>query len=50
VRAGIGLALNAGLAMACGEYVAFLDDVDLYLPHKLERQYAGMGPACRFAM
>ncbi len=37
-RAGIGPALNAGVAAARGRWIAFLDDDDLWLPNKLEVQ------------
>jgi glycosyltransferase involved in cell wall biosynthesis len=37
-NAGRSVARNHGLALAQGDYIAFLDDDDLYLPHKLEYQ------------
>lgn len=37
---GIGAARNAGVACATGEFIAFLDDDDVWLPDKLQRQLA----------
>ena len=39
-NAGRSVARNRGMEMAQGEFIAFLDDDDLYLPHKLQAQVA----------
>lgn len=38
VRGGAAAARNAGVSEAAGEWIAFLDDDDEWLPQKLERQ------------
>ena len=49
-QSGAGAARNAGIDASASELIAFLDDDDLWLPAKLERQVAFLRdhPACGF--
>lgn len=40
VHSGLGAALNYGINHSCGEYIARIDDDDLMLPTRLEKQVA----------
>jgi glycosyltransferase involved in cell wall biosynthesis len=42
LHAGVGAALNRGVAAVSEQYVAFLDADDLWLPEKLEKQLAAI--------
>ena len=37
-----GYTRTVGMKLATGDYIAFLDDDDIWLPHKLEKQIAAM--------
>src|SRR5438876_6978821 len=39
---GMSVSRNLGIANATGEYIAFLDADDVWLPHKLEQQVAAL--------
>lgn len=40
---GLPASRNEGITRARGEFLAFLDDDDLWMPHKLERQVSALG-------
>jgi glycosyltransferase involved in cell wall biosynthesis len=50
INRGVSTARNRGAAEACGEWVAFIDDDDLWAPDKLARQlHAAEAAGCQWA-
>ena len=49
-NAGVSAATNRGVSLSNGEFIAFLDNDDIWLPEKLERQvaYLDTQPSCGF--
>lgn len=47
---GVAASRNLGLAAARGEYIAFLDQDDIFLPHKLSSQVALLKQNCDLGM
>ncbi|MGY2028991.1 glycosyltransferase family 2 protein [Nocardia gipuzkoensis] len=49
IRSGCSRARNIGIGRASGDYIAFLDDDDIFLPHHLESALKTLRSGARFA-